>query len=118
MNERVFGRLKKRVAQWLSEDTQDAVTQQLFYDAPLAFFENLDLTNEKRVALIDMNFSRLSHWHLVHYENGLMSDSFMQDNHLALPAKYAKAVLETNEILIRRGYEKKLVAECYFQMPH
>ncbi|HCE6004156.1 TPA: hypothetical protein NHK98_005602 [Pseudomonas aeruginosa] len=109
MDIRVFERMKKSVALWLLEDTKDAVTKQLFHDDPLAFFDNLDATNEKStVALIAMNFEQLRHWHLVQYENALINQNLMRDDHLGLAAKYAKAALDTNKALIGRGLDKNI----------
>ncbi|HEJ8091798.1 TPA: hypothetical protein SMI57_004908 [Serratia liquefaciens] len=109
MDKRVFERMKKMVASWLLENTKDAVTQQLFHDDPLAFFDSLDSTNDKNsIALISMNFEHLSYWHLVHYESVLINQNSMHEIHLGLSAKYAKAMLETNAALISRGLDRNI----------
>ncbi|UKB85833.1 hypothetical protein LF887_09485 [Chryseobacterium sp. MEBOG06] len=109
MNKKTFDKIQKHVGTWLRQDSEDAVTQQLFHDDPLAFFDSLDSTNDKNsIALISMNFEHLSHWHLVHYESALLNQNLMHGIHLGLSAKYAKAMLETNAALISSGLDRSI----------
>ena len=104
MDERVFGRLKKKVANWLLEHSEDAVTRQMSHDDPTEFFNELAAIDSKdSLVSISMGFEDLSHWHLVQYENALLNQNQLDPAHLGHAAKYAKAMIDFNAAFIHRA---------------